>query len=103
MKCKKCNTRLKKVLVNVAGAEKKVISHQCPGCDFFEFDKNSSREVIEELRESPLKIKQKIIKLSKDRLGIYLNSNIIRSLGIKKGEEIFVSVPDKKHILLELK
>jgi hypothetical protein len=49
-----------------------------------------------------LKIKQNIIKLSQDRLGIYFNANIIRSLGLKKGEEIYLSVPDKGHILLEL-
>jgi hypothetical protein len=27
----------------------------------------------------------------------------VRSLDIKKGEEIYVSVPDKKHIVLELR
>jgi hypothetical protein len=57
---------------------------------------------VEELRESPLKIKQRIVKLSQDRLGIYFNSHLVRSLKIKKGENIYVSVPDKRHIVLEL-
>ncbi len=102
MKCQKCNSELKKVEVKVQGAKSKVVSYQCPDCDYFEFEPISSQKVIQELRESPLKIKQKIIKLSQDRLGIYFNSNVVRSLKLKKGEELFVSVPDEKHILLEL-
>lgn len=103
MKCPKCNSNLRKVEVKVHGAKNKAISYQCPNCDYFEFEPMSSKKVIEELRETPLKIKQRIVKLSQDRLGIYFNANVVRSLDIKKGEEIFVSVPDKKHIVLELK
>src|SRR3989338_7294141 len=101
--CPKCRSKMKKVEVNVAGAASKATSYQCPKCDYFEFEPESSRKVVEELREAPLKIKQKIIKLSQDRLGIYLNKNVVESLDLKKGEDIYVSVPDKKHILLELK
>ena len=102
MKCPKCKLPLKKVEVAVQGAQSKVVSYQCPKCDYFEFESVSSQKVIEELRETPLKIKQKIVKLSQDRLGIYFNNNVVRSLGIKKGEEIYLSVPDKKHIVIEL-
>lgn len=102
MKCPKCNSTLNKVEVNVHGATTKVISYQCSKCDYFEFEPISSRKVVEEIREAPLKIKQKIIKLSQDRLGIYFNNNITRCLNLKKGEEVYVSVPDKKHIVLEL-
>ena len=103
MACPKCNSKLKKVEVKVEGAESKATSYQCTKCDYFEFEPKSSRKVVEELRETPLKIKQKVVKLSQDRLGIYFNSNVIRSLDLKKGEDIFVSVPDKNHIVLELK
>ena len=103
MKCPKCSLNLRKVNVKVQGAENKVISYQCPNCDYFEFEPTSSKKVIEELRETPLKIKQKIVKISQDRLGIYFNNNIIRSLDLKKGEDVYVSVPDKRHIILELK
>ena len=102
MKCQKCNSELRKVEVKVQGAKSKAISYQCPNCDYFEFESISSQKVIQELRETPLKIKQKIVKLSQERLGIYFNSNVVRSLKLKKGEEVFVSVPDEKHILLEL-
>ncbi len=101
MKCPKCNANLKKVEVSVQGAKSKAISYQCPKCDYFEFDPLTSKKVVEELRETPLKIKQKIVKLSQDRLGIYFNNNVVRSLNLKKGEEVYVSVPDKRHILLE--
>src|SRR3989344_8638050 len=103
MKCPKCSLNLRKVNVKVQGAENKVISYQCPNCDYFEFEPTSSKKAIEELRETPLKIKQKIVKISQDRLGIYFNNNIIRSLDLKKGEDVYVSVPDKRHIILELK
>lgn len=101
-KCPKCKSQIKKVNVKVAGAKHKVISYQCPKCSYFEFEPKSSKKVIQELRETPLKIKQKIIKLSQDRLGIYLNRDIIKSLNLKSGEEILVSVPDKKRVVLEI-
>ena len=103
MKCQNCNSELRKVNVKVYGANSKVISYQCPDCNYFEFDSNSSKKVLEELREPTLKIKQKIVKLSQDRLGVYFNQNVIRSLDLKNGEDVYVSIPDKKHIILELK
>ena len=105
MKCPKCKHNLKKVEVTIQDADNPVLSYQCGNCSYFEFEHSSIDNAINEIKdkESPLKIKQKIIKLSQDRLGIYFNNNVVRSLGIKKGEEIYVSVPDKKHIMLELK
>ena len=103
MKCPKCSANMRKVAVKVAGAKKKAISYQCSSCDHFEFEKSSSLEVLEELRSTPLRIKQKIVKLSADRLGMYFNKHIVESLGLEKGEEIFVSVPDKKHIVIEVR
>ncbi|MFH1210262.1 MAG: hypothetical protein V1663_05760 [archaeon] len=104
MKCPKCSLDLRKIEVKVQGAESKAISYQCSKCDYFEFEPESSNRIIKELKEkeTPLKIKQRIVKLSQDRLGIYFNNNIIRSLDLKKGEEVYVSVPDKKHLVLEL-
>jgi predicted nucleic-acid-binding Zn-ribbon protein len=101
-KCPQCGARLRKVAVSVWGAKGKAISFQCPKCDYFEFDPESSIKVVEELKHNPLQIKQTVVKLSADRLGIYLNSHIVRSLNIKKGAEVYLSVPDKKHILIEL-
>lgn len=103
MKCPNCNNNLKKVEVKVHGASSKAVSYQCPDCEYFEFEPISSEKVIEELRETPLKIRQKIVKLSQDRLGVYFNNNIVRSLDLKSGEEVLVSVPDRKHIVMELK
>lgn len=102
MKCPQCNTTLKSVAVKVHGAINQAISYQCPKCDYFAFEPLSSQKVVQELRESPLKIKQKIVKLSQDRLGIYLNTHVVRSLNLKKGDELSLSVPDKKHIVLEV-
>lgn len=103
MKCPNCNENLKKVEVRIHNAKSKVISYQCQKCDFFEFESSSSTKVLQELRDNPLKIKQKVVKLSGNRLGLYINNNIVNSLDIKKGEEVYVTVPDKKHILVELK
>ena len=67
MKCLKCNSKLKKVEVEVEDASSKAISYQCPNCEYFTFEPQSAIEVIREIKEkeAPLKIKQKIIKLSK--------------------------------------
>ena len=102
MKCPNCGSELKRIEVKVEGASRKAVSFQCPNGDYFSFEPESSQEVLKELRDQPLKIKQRVVKLSADRLGIYLNTHIVQSLGIKKGEEIYVSVPDKRHILIEL-
>ncbi|MBI4170677.1 MAG: hypothetical protein HY514_03210 [Candidatus Aenigmarchaeota archaeon] len=103
MKCPECTKKLKKIEIQVEGAESKAISYQCD-CGYAEFEKESAAKVVKELKlkESPLKIKQKIVKLSGDRLGFYFNSHIVRSLKLKPGEEVYVSVPDKKHIVLKL-
>ena len=95
---------MKKVVVNIEDAKTKAISYQCPNCDYFTFEPKSSVQIVREIKEneSPLKIKQKIIKLSKDRLGIYFNQDIIRSLNLKPGEDILISIPDKKRIVLKL-
>ena len=103
MNCPKCNSTINEVEVNVHGAKNKALSYQCSKCDYFEFESKSSKKVVEELRETPLKIKQKIVTLSQDRLGMYFNNNIVRSLDLKRGEEIYVSVPDKKHIVIEVR
>ena len=102
MKCPECKLELKRVPVTVAGAEHKATSYQCTKCDYFEFDPVSSARVVDELRRHPLKIKHTIVKLSSDRLGIYFNANIIRSLNLRPGEEVLISVPDKNHIIVEL-
>jgi len=103
MKCPECGSELKKAEVNVYGAAHKVVSYQCPNCNYFEFEPISSRKVLDELRTGPLKIRQRIVKLSGERLGIYFNNNVVDSLDLKKGEELFLSVPDKKHIVLEIR
>ena len=102
MICPECNSNLKKVEVSVQDAKSKVISYQCPKCNYFEFEPGSSKKVVEELRETPLRIKQKIIKLSQDRLGMYFNRDVVRSLNLKAGEDIYVSVPDKKHMIVKV-
>ena len=102
MKCPKCSSTFRKVEVNVEGAEQKAISYQCSRCGYFEFEEKSAAKVVKELKskETPLKIRQKIIKLSQGRLGMYFNKNVVESLDLKAGEEIHVSVPDKGHIIL---
>ena len=103
MKCKRCGKKLEKIEVEIEGAENKAVSYQC-SCGYVEFEKESATKVVRELKlkESPLKIKQRIVKLSGDRLGFYFNKNIVRSLNLKPGEEVYVSIPDKKHIILRL-
>ncbi len=103
MICPKCKSILRTVEVGVEGAVQKAVSYQCAKCGYFEFEGKSASKVVKELkaRETPLKIRQNIIKLSEGRLGLYLNKNIVQSLDLKAGEELQVSVPDKEHIVLK--
>lgn len=96
---------MKLVEVKVEGAKSKAKAYDCPKCGNLEFDKKSGKKIVEELRQkekSPLRIYQRIVKLSHNRLGTYFNKNIVKSLELKGGQEIKVSVPDKKHIMIEL-
>lgn len=50
MKCKKCNSEMKIVEVEVKGTSSKSMSYQCPNCDYYEFEPNSSENVLKGLR-----------------------------------------------------
>ncbi len=102
MNCPKCEKKLRKIQVKVEDASQKVTSYQCNSCDYFSFEPISSQKVIEELRESPLKIRQKIINLSGGRLGTYFNKNIIRSLNLHSGDEIDISIPKKGRLIIDI-
>ena len=104
MKCPKCSSRMKEIKVKIQDANSLVISYQCGECGYFDFEDKSINKAINEIKakEAPLKIKQKIIKLSHDRLGMYINRDVARSLNLKGGEEVFVSIPDKKHMVINV-
>lgn len=104
MKCPECKKQMREVEVKVEGAKQLVKSYQCSFCDHVDFDPQTSQKVIAELKalETPLKVKQKIVKLSQGRVGIYFNRHIVDSLDLKPGNQISISVPDKKHILLSI-
>ena len=104
MECPKCNSKMKEIKVKIQEADNPVTSYQCSNCGYFDFEEKSINKAINEIRlkESPLTIKQKIIKLSQNRLGMYINSDIVRCLNLKGGEEVYVSVPDKKHLMINI-
>ncbi|MBI2530154.1 MAG: hypothetical protein HYW05_03345 [Candidatus Diapherotrites archaeon] len=104
MKCPKCNSGMKEARVRIQDAKSPVISHQCAKCGYFDFEEKSINNAIREIKimEAPLSIKQKIIKLSHGRLGMYLSKDIARSLNLRGGEEVYVCVPDKKHLLVSI-
>ncbi len=102
--CPNGHGKMKEVAVKIQDADSPVISYQCATCGTFDFEEKSITKAINEIKEKeqPLKIKQKIIKLSQDRLGMYINKDVARSLKLKGGEEVYVSVPDKKHIVVDI-
>jgi len=110
MKCKKCGGSLKMFEVEVEDSDLGSTGFECNKCGELYFDGEKSRAVVEELKiKEPLKelpalsIRQKIIKLSKNRLGFYFNKDIARSAKLKAGEPIEVRLLDKKKILVEVK
>jgi hypothetical protein len=104
MICPNCGSKLKKTKVEIEDAKARAISYQCVNCDYFTFDPKSAVEVVREIKEkeSPLKLRQSIIKISKDRLGVYFSKDLIRSLDLTAGKHVLISVPDKKRIVLKL-
>ena len=104
MKCPKCNESMKEVKVKIQDADSPITSYQCGECGYFDFEEKSINKAINEIKEkeAPLKIKQKIIKLSHDRIGMYINKDVARCLNLQGGEEVLVSVPDKNHIVLSI-
>ena len=104
MKCPKCDSQMKQAKVSIQDAKSPVLSYQCSKCGYFDFEKKSIKKAIDEIKvkETPLMIKQKIIKLSKDRLGMYINRDVARSLELKAGDDVYVSVPDKEHIVIKV-
>jgi len=104
MECPKCNSKMKKVKVKIQDADSPVTSYQCAECGYFDFEDKSINKAIDEIKakEAPLTIKQKVIKLSHDRLGLYFNRDIARSLNLRAGEDVYVSVPDKNHMLIKV-
>ncbi len=90
--------------MKIEGSERKAVSCQCGHCGYFEFAPESASKVVNELKEkeATLKLRQRIIKMSKGRLGVYLSKDVVESLGLEAGEEIFISVPDDKHIVIGL-
>ena len=104
MICQKCNSNMKEIKVKIQDADSPVTSYQCSKCGYFDFEDKSINKAINEIKakETPLKIKQKIIKLSHDRLGMYINRDVARSLNLKGGEDVYISVPDKKRIVVDV-
>ena len=81
--CNKCNGNLEKLEVHVEDTDKTTTGWKCKDCGEYYFDQAESKAIYEDLsqKETPaLNIKQKIVKLSKDRLGIYLNKDVIRCI-----------------------
>ncbi|MBU1203855.1 MAG: hypothetical protein KKG60_02175 [Nanoarchaeota archaeon] len=104
MICPKCKKVMEKVKVKIQDANSPVTSYQCGKCGYFDFEEKSIKKAINEIREKEtlLRIKQKIVKLSHNRLGMYFNRDVARCLGLNSGREIYVSVPDKHHILVDI-
>ena len=104
MECPKCNSKMKEVKVKIQDADSPVTSYQCAECGYFDFEDKSINKAIDEIKakEAHLTIKQKVIKLSHDRLGMYFNRDIARSLNLRAGEDVYVSVPDKNHMVIKV-
>jgi hypothetical protein len=102
-KCPECEKEMRRISVEVEGSDTKSIGYRCDNCNNLEFDKKSGMKVVKELREKEaLSIQQKLINLSHGRVGTYFNKNIVRSLNLKAGMQISITVPDKKHMIIEI-
>ena len=110
MKCKKCGGTLKRFAVKAENSDLGSEGFECKQCGELLFDEKKSKAIDEDhkrkdlCQELPaLSIRQKVIKLSKNRLGFYFNKDIARCAKLKAGEPIEVRLLDKKRIMVEVK
>ncbi len=106
-KCRVCGGELKELEVRVEGSDITSKGWKCKICGHYVFDEEGGRTIVDDLETSEaieklpaLNIEQRIIKLSKDRLGMYLPKDVVRCTGIEKGKRVYISVLDKKKLLL---
>lgn len=102
--CPQCGSAISEIQVRIQDARSPVKSYQCSKCGYFDFEKKSIEKAVDEIRkeEMALKIRQKVIKLSHGRLGMYINRDVARSLNLKGGEEVYVSVPGKRRMIVDI-
>ena len=102
--CPQCGSKMRAISVKIQDADSPVTSYQCGKCGYFELEDKSIKKAIDEIKtkEMALQIRQRIIKLSQGRLGMYINRDVARSLNLKGGEEVYISVPDKKHMIVNV-
>ena len=99
-KCVKCKGKLNAFKVEVEDADLPTMGYECAKCGELFFNGEKSRLLVENLKkkEAALKnppefgLQRKIIKLSKDRLGIYLSKDLTRSTAFKAGQEIELKI-----------
>ena len=61
MNCPKFRSGLRKITVKVWRAKSRVLSYQCPKCDYHEYDQISAKKVIQEIKENPFPNKKHIL------------------------------------------
>ena len=96
--CPNCHTEAKAAERIIEEA----VRYQCGTCEYSKLEPVESRTATPPILSSPLQLKQKITTLAQGRLGLYLSQDVVRSLGLKAGQEVFLSVPDGKKIMIEL-
>ncbi len=52
MKCKECNNLMKEVKVRIQDADSDVTSYQCSECGNFDFEENSIKKAITEIKNT---------------------------------------------------
>ncbi|MFQ6072076.1 MAG: hypothetical protein ACE5KT_05165 [Methanosarcinales archaeon] len=113
MKCTECGSEMIEMDVEVEGAETTSKGWRCPECGEYKFDSESGlnivkelrfKEALEALRQSNLvySLEQKISRISKDHIGIYVPDTIIQKTDLHDGQAVQLIVLDKKHLLIEL-
>lgn len=96
-KCPNCHLELKPAEVLV----EETVKYECSKCAYAHHEPRENRKETVAGRPSPLTLKQKITTLAQGRLGLYLSQDVVRSLKLKAGQEVYVSVPDEKTIVIK--
>ena len=95
--CPNCRLELKEAELLI----EETLRYQCPSCHYSNTEPKITR-TAKETAVSPLQLKQKVTTLSQGRLGMYFNQDLVRSLHLKAGQEIYLAVPDAHTVVIRV-
>lgn len=98
--CSDCGKEMRKIDVEVEEAKTKGVGWECSSCGNLEFEKASSKKILNELKaKKPIHLSLRVIKLPSGQLGIYFDDKILEHFRLTPGEKVEAEINRKSMLL----